>query len=312
MAIGLDFGNPCKSRKLPTTGTLIKHIYSTVVCIELHTPPVFQRERFNRTLTGLDWQDNRKYRQRLDSLDPGHAVVAPYAHQMRIILHEQEDLDKFRHLCTVAGIPRPFLTTVEAFSKGFYSSRNMYNIQQKLVQFSWPVAFQIEAMIRNGLVNVDDFELLLYEPIQALCQRDPRNAADTLRFYTEALRTHNPHPKELRQRFDEVCRREKKATTSNLGSGNFLCHHVTVTPTRMLLEGPYPIQSNRVIREYEGYGENFVRVDFRDEDRLQYRWERDVSSLLVALVFLLTPFSSSDGWYHSPRNTCWRDLEERT
>ncbi|EEB87237.1 hypothetical protein MPER_15499, partial [Moniliophthora perniciosa FA553] len=42
----------------------------------------------------------------------------------------------------------------------------------------------------------------------------------------------------------------------------------------MILEGPYPTQSNRVIRGYEGFEHHFIRGDFRDEDRLQYRWDR--------------------------------------
>jgi hypothetical protein len=33
----------------------------------------------------------------------------------------------------------------------------------------------------------------------------------------------------------------------------------------MILEGPYPVQSNRIIRKYQKYEDNFLRVDFRDE-----------------------------------------------
>jgi RNA-dependent RNA polymerase len=46
----------------------------------------------------------------------------------------------------------------------------------------------------------------------------------------------------------------------------------------MILEGSYASQSNRFIRnpEYEGYEDHFIRVDIRDEDRQQYRWDREV------------------------------------
>lgn len=57
----------------------------------------------------------------------------------------------------------------------------------------------------------------------------------------------------------------------NLPRGHFYCHHITFTPTRTILEGPNPTQSNRVIRTYQeidpAFTENFIRVDFRDEDR---------------------------------------------
>jgi hypothetical protein len=42
----------------------------------------------------------------------------------------------------------------------------------------------------------------------------------------------------------------------------------------------YAIQSNRVIRRYRGSEDAFIRVDFRDEDRLQYRWDREVDGAL--------------------------------
>jgi RNA-dependent RNA polymerase len=48
----------------------------------------------------------------------------------------------------------------------------------------------------------------------------------------------------------------------------------------MLLEGPYPTQSNRVIRKYQKNDptlvERFIRVEFRDEDHLAYRWDGGV------------------------------------
>lgn len=252
----------------------------SVVCIELLTPPVFQLERFNRTLSGMEWRDNRKYRQRLDSLNAAHAVVAPYAHQMRIILHEQDDLEKFRNLCTVAGISRPILAKVDAFKKGFYTGQRLHNIRLQLAEFDFVVAFQVEALLRNGLVTTDDLFNFLLNPIKQLCKRDPENAGDLLRLFTDAMRSKNPYPgKQMVETLETVCKRDEKALATRLSSGNFACHHVTVTPTRLLLEGPYVIQSNRVIREFEGYQEHFLRVDFRDEDRLQYRWDRDVRSV---------------------------------
>ncbi|TFK34873.1 RNA dependent RNA polymerase-domain-containing protein [Crucibulum laeve] len=56
----------------------------------------------------------------------------------------------------------------------------------------------------------------------------------------------------------------------------FLCYHVSFTPTHTLLEGPYATQSNRVIRKYKGHEQEFLRVDFRDEDRTSYGFDRDV------------------------------------
>ena len=117
---------------------------------------MLERERFNRTLTGIDWHDQRKFRQRLDSLNEAHAVVAPYAHHIRIVLHTEADIRKFAELCTVADLKRPFWTNVEAFNKGFFSPKQLHLFEIWLQQFSWPVAFQLEALLRGGLMHTED------------------------------------------------------------------------------------------------------------------------------------------------------------
>jgi RNA-dependent RNA polymerase len=38
----------------------------------------------------------------------------------------------------------------------------------------------------------------------------------------------------------------------------------------------YVIQSNRVIRRYPRHQDHFLQVDFREEEGLQYRWDREV------------------------------------
>ncbi|EKM55297.1 uncharacterized protein PHACADRAFT_173398 [Phanerochaete carnosa HHB-10118-sp] len=254
LAIGLDFGNP-------------------FVCFELLVPPVFQLENFNRTLTGVEWRDERKFRQRLDSLNEVHAAIAPYAHQVRIILHEQSDLDRFSELCEIAELCRPFRTQMEAFSNHFFDPSRIIKVERMFREFDWPIAFQLEALLRNGFLNTEDLLERFYGPVKQLCVRRPKAAAETLRAFTEAMRGRDPResPEDI---FEKVWSREEPEAVE-LSSGNFMCHHVTITPTRMLLEGPYVIQSNRVIRQYRGYEDHFIRIDFRDEDRLQYRWDRD-------------------------------------
>jgi hypothetical protein len=47
----------------------------------------------------------------------------------------------------------------------------------------------------------------------------------------------------------------------------------------MYLSGPYVDKSNRVIRRYgQASQENFLRVEFRDENHLQFRFDKDVDS----------------------------------
>src|ERR1700748_3359118 len=40
--------------------------------------------------------------------------------------------------------------------------------------------------------------------------------------------------------------------------------------------GPFPERTNRVIRTYPGKEHHFIRVCFMDENKLQFRFDRDV------------------------------------
>ncbi|KAI0782232.1 RdRP-domain-containing protein [Abortiporus biennis] len=252
------------------------------VCAELLTPPIFQLEKFNRSFTGNNYQDSRKYRKRISSLNAYHADVAPFAYQLRLIFFDEANRREFGRLCEVAGLPRLHTKGIIKASRDqpFYTLEVQEHIQSILLQLDWSIAFQVEALLRNGLVNSRDLLGGLLDSISQLCNDEPATAADKLRLFTEAVRTKS-RTQSVIACFDEVRQREVEESQKGIESdpGTFLCHHVIVTPSRILLEGPYAMQSNRIIRAYADYQEHFIRVEFRDEDRLQYRWEVDVDGL---------------------------------
>ncbi|KAH9843166.1 RdRP-domain-containing protein [Rhodofomes roseus] len=248
------------------------------VVFELLTPPMLEKQRINRELTGDAKWDTRKYRQRLSSLNEAHAIAAPYAYHIRVIMHEDRDICDFANLCKIAGLPEPILVTIDTFKRGFFSPRQLYLVREWVRKFDWAVAFQIEALLHNGLLHTEDLLVHLKRPIDDLYARDQAGAADVLRLFTDALRCRDARCESPSQCFEHVRPTLPLMDFKPLPfpPGYFPCHHVTFTPTRMILEGPYVIQSNRVIRRYQGYQDHFIRVDFRDEDRLQYRWAREV------------------------------------
>jgi RNA-dependent RNA polymerase len=63
-------------------------------------------------------------------------------------------------------------------------------------------------------------------------------------------------------------------------SGVHLSYHLILTPTRDILEGPFPDQSNSVLRRY-GHPECFLRVSFQDENRSKLHREVDCSILNI-------------------------------
>ena len=180
-------------------------------------------------------------------------------------------------MCETAGIARSMIlqckghNQIEALANGFFNPRRLYNLHGKLATFEWSVAFQLESLLHNGLLHTGDIEELLPR-VETLCKNNKRAnfVGDFLRRYQEALQFRSPRESPLRC-FERVLRDFDYSDFQC-----FRCCHVTFTPTRMILEGPYASQSNRVIREYKGYEDHFIRVDFRDEDRLRYRWDREV------------------------------------
>ncbi|KAJ7112452.1 RNA dependent RNA polymerase-domain-containing protein [Mycena crocata] len=257
------------------------------VCFDTLTPPVLEGIKFHRTIVGDEAQDSKKSKTRIGSLEPGHLRVAPYAQQLRILLYNDTNRDMigvFNDLCIKAGLSKTILAVfkppfiLEASNGGtrggFFTSKRLHKLELLCRKLAWPVAFQIEALLHNALLHTDEIDQL-YPQIDQLCREKGDAFVGTfLQDFHRALRA-----KSLRESPATCFARTLKPFVYqpiSMQADTFNCCHVTVTPTRMILEGPYPIQSNRVIRKYQNFDDHFLRVDFRDEDKLQYRWAREV------------------------------------
>lgn len=245
---------------------------------------MIQKEEIFRSLS--DTGEEGKYRHRVGSLNAGHAVVAPYAHQLRIVLYDTSDhesgdvLRRFEYCCRISSLrpPKQGVTIDANGRQNFFSQKKLNEIatwlRSALLTSNWRVAFQIEALLHNGVANTA--ELMELRPrIEELIHCLGDTAGDIMRRFMERA-ANRPPGQRVFECFESVLEKKPQRPRTSPPRGRFFCHHVTFTPTRLLLEGPTIAQSNRVIREYEGYEDHFLRVDFRDEDRLQYRWDRDV------------------------------------
>jgi len=143
----------------------------------------------------------------------------------------------------------------------------------------WKNAFQIEAYLRSGLLTTHDLLQTLQTPIEQAIQYYGSEASEFLRLFSVELKMCKPNEK-AQDCFARLRSKHVHIKPLRLAPGHISCHHVIVTPSRILLEGPYTTQSNRVIRRYQSHdrslAERFIRVGFRDEDRLAYRWDGDV------------------------------------
>lgn len=252
------------------------------IIFDLFTPPNFERESFNnRAPEGIERKGKYKTRDRISTLDDTHAAIAPYAHHLRIVLSDPNDLIKFEKVCHVAECePRPVrIARVDALEKKFFAHRELYNIQRWIETMEWKNAFQIEAYLRCGYLNTHDLLRTLQMPIENVIRDYGNEASELLRLFAVELKMRQPDESPI-ECLNRVRSKRPTLKPLKLAKGHISCHHVVLTPSRILLEGPYTTQSNRVIRHYQDIDpelvERFIRVEFRDEDRLNYRWDGDV------------------------------------
>lgn len=253
------------------------------ICFRLAAPAIMEAEWINRELTGYAKQDSQKFRRRINALDEGHRIINSYVHDIRVLLY-QADLNEFASLCAAAGLQEPRKLSIASEKLHLFTPKKLSQIQHCLKQLQgrnvpWGVLFQIEFMLRNGSLTTDIFLTQLWPAIDELSKNPPDQLEQILRDYSLSILT-DPrvvsYKGRLRMKVDDYLNSRFVCSPKNNENVLMTAYHVTFTPTRMNLEGPYAIQSNRVLRRYSDYSSNFVRVDFRDEDRLQFRWEREV------------------------------------
>lgn len=279
--------SPCACGHIPlfTQDTDACSLLSKVICFDLYTPAIFETESFNRSTTGYITADQKKFRKRISALDEAHRRISPYAYQIRITLFQDKpsDLEEFADLCEIAELRKPKSTEIVSEKRDLLSNKQLLAVQKCLEEyrsFPWTIRFQIENMLRRTLITTEVFLKQLHRPFLEVATMRPQDAGYILRNYMQKLALDN---RDLDSSFTQhfqgfLC--SQLAFPSSFSAFNLddsiACHSVTFTPTRLLLEGPYASQSNRILRQYAEHQDQFLRVDFRDEDRLQYRWDRAV------------------------------------
>jgi RNA-dependent RNA polymerase len=187
----------------------------------------------------------------------------------------------FERICHIAECePRPMrVPRIDARAMGFFSHRDIVKVQRWIKTMDWKNAFQIEAYLRAGLLTTHDLLQTLQKPIEQAIHDYGSEASEFLRLFFVELKMRKPD-EEVQDCFARLRSKRVHIDPLRLSPGHISCHHVIITPSRILLEGPYTTQSNRVIRHYQSHdpslAERFIRVEFRDEDRLAYRWDGDV------------------------------------
>lgn len=275
---------------------------TTDICLELWSPPRFERQPRLRYYSGERRKD-RQFRERLPHLGGLHEQITQYAYHLRLVLTDPKARRDLRVLYEQGGIHLPAKANIDVTCEDFFVPERMAGVRQWILGFEWPVSFQLEAMLLNGYINTGDLFNIRLDIEQLVCDR-PTLAADFLRRFSEKLKSTsgaNAILQSFRSRLDAELKdadrlAEQMESDSYRPHRSFSCPHVIVTPTRIVLEGPYDTQSNRIVRRYYDYREYFVRVEFREENRMSFRWPLEARvSIMDRRFHVLTRFLQVSG-----------------
>ncbi|KIP09618.1 hypothetical protein PHLGIDRAFT_313005 [Phlebiopsis gigantea 11061_1 CR5-6] len=222
-------------------------------------------------------------RRRLSSWDPNHWAYSPYtSNSIRIVCFSKRSVYTLSRMVHDANVPATSfmypLARLDIFSP---SRRDAF--QSWLAAEGFEMAFQLDSIARTNIFDLQ--EILRLKP-HLIKMKGTFGTSYTASFTRHlALQARNK-PWCLRKDYGPVdslmklfveCKKDFYAPASIPYSDRelFFCHHVTVTPTRLILSGPFPERNNRVMRKYAAYTTNFIRVSFADEDGLQFRADPD-------------------------------------
>ncbi|KAF8973725.1 RNA dependent RNA polymerase-domain-containing protein [Flammula alnicola] len=256
--------------------TSVHHYLETdpVIFFSLNTPPTYER-------------NGVPLRQRLSFLPiPDHQRVAPYASlAIRLVCTSANDLQEFRRLSGAAQLHRISNYECPVERREIFSAPALEKLQGYLRRFNWCISFQIEALLRSMAVDVKEVLDLVPQIARVLNQKGkaftaamlPKFAARAKIIWDEEEAQETNILQCFLKTEKDVAKQSALITLKPSEGSLYDAYHVTITPTTMFLDGPFPERSNRVIRAYEPiHQESFLRVSFLDEAKLQYRFDREV------------------------------------
>ncbi|OCB86097.1 RdRP-domain-containing protein [Sanghuangporus baumii] len=224
-------------------------------------------------------QDPRHNRLRMTSLksDVHQRVVAYVSSTLRILCSPSE-YDQFVELWELSEAHLTILhTNFRVEYREAFSQKYLEEVQRWVEFLGWPLAFQVDACLRNG--TMDPKEILQVKPdIEELLKDEgEEHCAGLLRFYREQLQmmwySEASQSQESVKDCFQRCRDEYRHSPAPVAEGLFYCLHVFITPSGVRLDGPFPEQTNRVIRKYPENKDHFLRVTFVEEDNFRFRFD---------------------------------------
>lgn len=211
------------------------------------SPPALESHEVTRNFQG---HEIVRRRSRLTTFNTTHARIVPYTlFAMRVTCASQAHMEEFRRMARTTSLPR--LTDAvrsPVVRRSLFSTNALDRIDVWLNELPWSVAFQALSILNSAAL--DPIELLNLRPrIEALVSDADfgvAKAGQVLREFGSKLRdpaTLIPDDESIVECLESVKRDLRRASFSSSSRarnpGVVNCYHATVTPTRILLNGPF-------------------------------------------------------------------------
>lgn len=230
---------------------------------------------------------------------PDHELVAPYtSHAMRLVCSSSADLTRFRALHRIAQLS-PTKGPIDTWSNQPIERRNIFTaaalaqVDAFVRKQEWEVAFKLESLLRRSLVEVQEMLALIPEITILVRLKGSDYAAHVLKCFANEVQRWDPDSEEeeefssIQHCFVAARKKYDKQVAENSPDielqrppslpkdvSLFTSYHVVITPTRMLLDGPFLDRSNSVIRWFDSSKHKyFLKVSFADEACNKYRYD---------------------------------------
>ncbi|KAG1819741.1 RdRP-domain-containing protein [Suillus subaureus] len=207
--------------------------------------------------------------------------MPPGCHSLILAFNSQSDADRFTYACCNRLHLRYSTQHHIRIHDHTLNSTSVETLHESLSQIPYKLGFEVEKTVAGSLLSAMDI-LSLKEVILSLQAEHGDDAPEIFRSFASELagRSASRTKRRKGRARGNPAKREHQKPRPLLAlppqSGVYLSYHLILTPTRYILEGPVPDQSNSVLRRY-GHPECFLRVCFQDENGPKLRREADCS-----------------------------------
>lgn len=268
-----------------------QHLDEPAIVFSLNTPPSYEVDNDLDSTAGQANPTNAPSpRKRLPFLPiPDHQRVVPYTSlAIRLVTASVGDLQRFLRFSEVAQIHRISTDEYPIVHRHLFSSEIMDELEMYRSHLPFSINFQIEAITRNLVVDMREMVDIMPSIVDMYQTKGETFTAAVLRkfaidvkqLYEEGQDDYDG-PEDVMECLEdcktELSKGPAPQTLKPSDGDLFDAYHVSITPTTMQLEGPFPERSNRVIRSFDAeHHGSFLRVSFVDESKSTYSFDREI------------------------------------